>query len=279
MANPMPSPAESSQLDFYATVEAAYRNGDWNTVLEQGTVLNRRLARASGANVQALRQRLEMMLAHTHLYGFGNAESAQRHYQALLIQPVEASLRQMAEDGLKQCSDRIAAAAEGSGDRETATAELSERETSQRADQPSGSEREGSTAAEPWLNDLNANRATADNATPQPTIPTGETSNPSPRPRAGMAAATNGVAPGATLIPEVIDEPELLELHQADPSLADEIELNPQPILENQPLASLAEAAQAEIIAAEAGFGVEAAPVAEEPDPDLLACLRLVRLS
>jgi len=127
MVNLTPDPAESNQFDSYAAVEAAYRNGDWDTVLEQGAVLNRRLARASGANVQALRQRLELMLAHTHLYGFGNAESAQRHYQALLNQPVEASLRQIAEDGLKQCGDHVVAPVDGGGDPEIATAGPSER--------------------------------------------------------------------------------------------------------------------------------------------------------
>jgi hypothetical protein len=93
-----------------------------------------------------------------------------------------------------------------------------------------------------------------------------------------MAAETNGLTLGETLVPEVIDEPELLEIHQADPSLAEEVELNPQLTLVNQPLASLAEAAESEIIAA-GGVGVDAAAVAEEPDSDLLACLRLVRLS
>lgn len=272
MVNLTPDPAESNQFDFYAAVEAAYRNGDWDTVLEQGAVLNRRLARAGGANVQALRQRLELMLAHTHLYGFGNAESAQRHYQALLNQPVEASLRQIAEDGLKQCGDHVVAPADRSGDPETSTAGPSERETSQGSDQPDASE--GSAAAEPWLNDLNSNRATAANTTTM----TGKTSYSSAEARTGMAAETNGLTLGETLVPEVIDEPELLEIHQADPSLAEEVELNPQLTLVNQPLASLAEAAESEIIAA-GGVGVEAAAVAEEPDSDLLACLRLVRLS
>jgi hypothetical protein len=279
MANPMPSPAESSQLDFYAAVEAAYRSGDWDTVLEQGTVLNRRLARSGGAYVQALRQRLELMLAHTHFYGFGNAESAQRHYQALLNQPVEASLRQMAEDGLKQCRDRIAAAAVASADTETSTAELSERQTSQGSEETPESESEGSRAAQPWLDDRNADRASSANARSQPSTSTAGQSTLSAEPQTGMPAATNGLALGETLIPEVIDEPELLEIHQADPSLADEVELNPGPTRLNQPLASLAKAAQAELIAAQPGSGVDAAPVAEEPEPELLACLRLVRLS
>lgn len=277
MANPMPSPAESSQFDFYEAVEAAYRNGDWDTVLEQGTVLNRKLARAGGTNVQALRQRLELMLAHTHLYGFGNAESAQRQYQALLYQPVEASLRQMAEDGLKQCQERIAAAAGDRDDPEAAVAELSEREASTGSDQPSRSE--GSTAAEPWLSDLNTSRTTADSPRSQPTTTTDNTFNPSAQPQTGRPAATNGLGLGETLIPEVIDEPELLEVHQADPRLADELELSLEAAPGSQALASLAEAAQAEILAAGSGVGGDAAPIAEEPDPDLLACLRLVRLS
>lgn len=277
MANPMPNPAESSQLDSYAAVEAAYRNGDWNTVLEQGTVLNRRMARAAGANVQALRQRLELMLAHTHLYGFSDAESAQRHYQALLNQPLEASLRQMAEDGLKQCRDRVGAMAQLSGEQGTAASEPSEDNASQGSDL--ASESGGSAAAEPWLEDLNANRSTANTTTAQPTATTDASPLPSADQQASISTSTNNQDPSETLIPEVIDEPELLEIHQADPDLADEVLLNPPPTPVTQPLASLAEAAQAELNSAEPSSGFDAAPAAEEPDPDLLACLRLVRLS
>lgn len=262
MANPMPNLGESSQLDRYAAIEAAYRGGDWDTVLEQGTVLNRKLARVGGANAQALRQRLELMLAHTHLYGFGDAESAQGHYQALLNQPVEASLRQMAEEGLQQCRNRVAATASGSGDPATTTGDPGDRAASQEPANPS--ESQGSTAAEPWLADLNAKR--------QLTNPSGPSADP--------RAEANGQNPGDTLIPEVIEEPELLEVHQADPRLAEEVELTPQPTMASNILSSLAAAAQAELsgTTAEAAEAA-AAPAAEEPDPDLLGCLRLVRLS
>jgi hypothetical protein len=271
MANPMPNPAESSQDDLYATVEAAYRNGDWKAVLEQGTVLNRRMARAAGANVQALRQRLELMLAHTHLYGFNDPESAQIHYQELLNQPLEASLRQMAEDGVKQCRDRLVATASGSDDQDTATADQREGEMALDSDQ--ASDLTGSMAAEPWLEDLTAKSASADSTIPPAT--TGKSSNPSADRQSGTSAAAHDLDAAETLIPDVIDEPELLEIHQADPDLADEVVLNPQP----KPLASLAEAAKAEVNGAEPGFDFNAAPAGEEPDPDLLACLRLVRLS
>jgi hypothetical protein len=50
---------------------------------------------------------------------------------------------------------------------------------------------------------------------------------PQPAAEAGQAPAmpwleSTGVHP---LIPEVVDEPELIELHQANPALADEVEL------------------------------------------------------
>lgn len=277
MANPMPNLGESSQLDRYATIEAAYRSGDWDTVLEQGTVLNRKLARVGGANAQALRQRLELMLAHTHLYGFGDAESAQGHYQALLNQPVEASVRQMAEEGLELCRSRIAATASGSGDPTATTIDSGDHAASQEPTTPS--ESPGATAAEPWLADLTANRSSADNADRQPT--TTITSQFAAAP----AAEPSRLDPGETLIPEVIEEPELLEVHQTDPRLAEEVELAPRATVQTSPLASLAEAAQAALAGSqsEADVGVDVGGVApaaaEEPDPDLLACLRLVRLS
>ena len=275
MANPMPNLGESSQLDRYAAIEAAYRSGDWDTVLEQGTVLNRKLARVGGANAQALRQRLELMLAHTHLYGFGDAKSAQGHYQALLNQPVEASLRQMAEEGLQQCRDRVAATASDSGDPATTMLDPGDGASAQEPPNPSESQR--ATAAEPWLADLNANHSATDTSNRQPT-------NPSDRASQSRVEA-NGPNPGATLIPEVIEEPELLEVHQADSRLAEEVELTSEPTMATNILTSLAAAAQAELSGTSAELGEEelgevvGAPAAEEPDPELLACLRLVRLS
>ncbi|MEB3360562.1 MAG: hypothetical protein VKI42_00365 [Synechococcaceae cyanobacterium] len=271
----MPNLGESSQLDRYAAIEAAYRSGDWDTVLEQGTVLNRKLARVGGANAQALRQRLELMLAHTHLYGFGDAESAQGHYQALLNQPVEASLRQMAEEGLQQCRNRIAATASGSGDPATTTVDPGDGAAAQ--EPPNPSEPQKAAAAEPWLADLNANLSSTDNNNRQPTNPFDRSSD--------SRAETKGPNPGDTLIPEVIEEPELLEVHQADSRLAEEVDLTPEPSMATTVLTSLAAAAQAELSGTSAELGeeefgnVDAAPAAEEPDPELLACLRLVRLS
>ena len=296
MVNLIPNSADSSPLDEYVAIEAAYRSGDWATVIEQGPAFNRKLARAGGASAKALRQRLELMLAHTHLYGYGDADAAQRHYQALLNQPVETSLRQMAEDGLKQCRERILATA---GDRapfqaaaETTQAHEPQPPAAAEADRNSApwlnsmpgsavtaTAQAATTAAAPWLPDLNAKPSAPRNASPQPAAPAGQTSDLVDHLNAGSATAENAGDRSETLIPDVIEEPELIKVHQSDPRLADEVELLEPSALQPSEMEALVEAAETEQIAA-SGLQETTSPAADEPDPDadLLGCLRLVRL-
>jgi hypothetical protein len=75
-----------------------------------------------------------------------------------------------------------------------------------------------STAPTPWTT-VAIPPATPENSPPpQPEETASETSAP------GSAASVPGEQQ-ATLIPEVVEEPELFEIHQADPSLAEELEL------------------------------------------------------
>ena len=184
MVNPMPNPAESSPLDHYTALEAAYRQGDWAAVLEQGSVLNRKLTRAGGAQAQALRQRLELMLAHTHLYGFGNGEAAQQHYQALLNQPVDAALRQMAQEGLQTCRERIAAAAAAVSDDDVGAEESAEPTAQPRAATDGEA---ATTAAEPWLADLANKTDTSDKGPSSATTSAAESSERPSDPEIGRA--------------------------------------------------------------------------------------------
>ncbi|MFN7900765.1 MAG: hypothetical protein ACK5N0_14095 [Synechococcaceae cyanobacterium] len=76
----------------------------------------------------------------------------------------------------------------------------------------------------------------------------------------------------------MVEEPELIEVHQSDPLLAEEVELLEPSALQPSEMEALVEAAETEQIAA-SGFQEEW-PADDEPDPDsdLIACLRVVRL-
>ncbi|MFM8278599.1 MAG: hypothetical protein ACKN89_16725 [Cyanobium sp.] len=281
----MPISAPVSPLHHYTAIEAAYRQGEWDTVLQQGRTLGQSLAQERGTNAQALLQRLELMLGHTQLYGFGNIETAKAHYQALLNKPVEASLRQLAEEGLRQCNERVDLAATRSDQRETpATLDGNSDGTAgfgpTLQQLPLRRAAETNTpAAEPWLAKLVALRSRDSEVNAEPP----QTSNGS----AGLQAETTLIAadgePGEleTLIPDVIVEPELIELQQADPNLDDELTFRAPATVQGQGMAALAEAAAAEVAASGVGVAPDAAPAAAsiDADLDLLSCLRLVRLS
>jgi hypothetical protein len=161
-----PNEAVEPFIERYAAIEQAYRDRAWPTVLEEGTALVHDLGRSQDRITEGLRQRLLLLLGHTHLHGFGDLTAARDSYGAVLAADAEASLRQIAEEGLQQCDlpeepqAPVAAVAQVRA-----------------------------PAAMPWLEST------------------------------GVAA----------LIPDVVDEPELIELHQSDPALAEELDLQVRP--------------------------------------------------
>lgn len=285
MSDLMPISTAVSPLHLYTAIEAAYRQGEWDTVLKQGRVLSQSLAQERGSNAQALLQRLELMLGHTNFYGFGNIETAKAHYQALLNKPVEVSLRQLAEDGLRQCSERIGQTATRSDDRATpATLDGTPDGSAGLGPTPQelplrGAAETTTLAAEPWLVKLAAQRVQEREASAQ----TPQTSDGSAGPQAETSWIAAGGEPGATepLIADVIEEPELIELLQAGPSPAEELNLREPTTLQGQEMGALAKAAAAEVAAAAVGLEPDAPPAVEsiDADLDLLSCLLLVRLS
>jgi hypothetical protein len=138
----------------YAAIEQAYCEDRWSDVLGWGQSLLQEVAEGNDATSLGLRQRVQLLMAHTHLHGFGDRDAAESLYSAVLEGSAEPALRRGAEEGLLQCDLPVPPPA--------AMAE----------------------PAMPWL---------------------------------------SGGQPA--LIPEVVEEPELIEVHQADPALAEEIEL------------------------------------------------------
>ncbi len=175
-------------LERYQAIEQAYCAGVWSTVLDQGRNLMRDLRGQPGETSEPLRQRLLLLLGHTHLHGFADPEAAGECYAAVLSGNPEAELRPIAEEGMRAC-------------RPIAPPQV--------LPVPAASEedaQQGAAAAMPWL----------------------ETTPPAVRAVPAAATADRSAAP-APLVPQVVEEPELIELHQADPTLAEEVVVQVRP--------------------------------------------------
>ena len=277
----------------YGAIEKAYCADQWAEVIDQGQDLLQEIPRSSAPIPEGLKERVQLLMAHAHLYGFNDRAAAEDLYSDVLHSKAELALRQIAEQGLQQCSLGLqptaaviqAGATEARSPRpvaETAaaasaqtTAAAQEQASAQEQAAAVDSHRAGvpdseparapasarsaaaapaaaapaatSSLAMPWLvagAAVSTAAAAAASTAPTPwttvaTPPAIPESSPPPQPEEtaseinapGSAASAPGSVvsvPGdeqATLIPEVVEEPELFEIHQADPSLAEELEL------------------------------------------------------
>jgi hypothetical protein len=176
----------------YAAIEQAYCEDRWSDVLGWGQSLLQEVSEGKDATSLGLRQRVQLLMAHTHLYGFGDRDAAESLYRTVLEGSAEPALRRGAEEGLLQC-DLPVRPPEAMAEDSPGTSVLEEPGSPPPA--ATSSQRASSQApAMPWLG-------------------------------SGQTA----------LVPEVVEEPELIEVHQADPALAEEIEL-----VERQRLAPVA---------------------------------------
>lgn len=197
----------------YAVIEQAYSKENWAAVLQHGEELLGLLKTTDNPQLVGLKMRLQLLLGHTQLYGYADKTAASGYYGAVAELSSEAALTKIAAQGLKQCAIEDAPA-------EPATvAAVTEVVTPPTGAPTVAPEQASSGPAAPWLT---------------------QTQTPaSPAPAAAVAAGVLEVlptepAPDATpaapwsepsLIPDVVEEPELIELHQADPSLAEDVEL------------------------------------------------------
>lgn len=186
----------------YEAIEQVYSECQWDDVARQSEALLVELPNDPG---HPLRQRLQILLGHTYLYGYQDATTASGFYSRVLDATAEPVLRDIAEQGLQQCASLASAPPPAAAE---TTQELAEEPATEptaiAAGQafpfsaetvnpaPGGSDAQ---AAMPWMEQLGG-------------------SDP--------AAAT---APAPALVVEVIDEPELIEVAQADPAQAEELEL------------------------------------------------------
>jgi hypothetical protein len=238
----------------YAAIEKAYCEDRWALVIDKGG----RLLSQLHPGDSGLRERLQLLMAHSYLYGFGERDAAEDLYRAVLESKAEASLRQIAAQGLEQCEQPPQPLASPAVTATNLAAEpiaqphpaLRPEELPQPVRAPSLEEDSGASLHDSVqaLIPTAPETATPSEATPsQPKSPVMPwLAGNSPPPEIAREPATNlpplpanlpwamaegGVEqmpsepPQEPLVAEVIDEPEMIEVHQADPRLAEEIEL------------------------------------------------------
>ncbi|MFM7394778.1 MAG: hypothetical protein ACKO22_10550 [Cyanobium sp.] len=237
---------QEAAADRYAAIEAAYCDDCWQDVLTQGRKLLEDLGAEDDALATALRQRLHLLMAHTHLHGLGDRDTAEELYrQVLNTANAEPALRRSAEEGLQQCARPNGRPATATEDAPSAVAPPTPApapSTGHPFPEPvapplaldpavpfstgTGSSGTGSiqAAATPWLQ---ANPETPAAAVPAektdakaPALESAPTSTP-------ITSTPTTPSPSAapSLMAEVVEEPELLDVHRADPLRAEEIEL------------------------------------------------------
>ncbi|MFN6351399.1 MAG: hypothetical protein ACK40D_00785 [Cyanobacteriota bacterium] len=267
------SPDTSDWQKRYAVIEKAYCQGRWATVVEAGTLLLRELiAAGGGAEAMALCHRMQLLMAHTLLHGYGDRDAAEDLYEVVRQSDAEPALRQIAEDGLDQCHEPLVSTmvTEAEDDEEpparpTLFLPETERAESEEKSRP-GSSGKGSSAKalqvplhplpsmapepepmEETLPDTTATKRAGltdrgiaadpfnlaeDEAAPtkakskEPVMPwLSQPASLEPEvPTANDLPWLQGKKPSA-LIPDVVDEPELIEVHQASPRLAEEVDV------------------------------------------------------
>ena len=157
----------------YEAIEGFYNGRQWDDVASLSEAL---LVELPDDPSHPLRQRLQLLLGHTYCYGYQDAQTATGFYSRVLAASEETMLREIAEQGLKQCinlADIAVAPAEVTPDQSPAA-----------------------KAATPWMEQL------------------GEV---------GLTELWRSEL-GLTEV-EVIEEPELIELAQANPRTAEPVDL------------------------------------------------------
>lgn len=230
----------------YEAIELAYREERWQDVLQDGRTLLEALEGSDEPLAHALRLRVLLLQAHALLHGLGDRDGAEDLYRAVLTsREAEPALRQSAEQGLQQCNlpvFRPSRFAEAKADTEAEPDTPAPAAARPSADVPAA--RPSSDAPPADGEDDPApmgagGRSEASNGAPGPKLPA-FLENPA----AGVAASAPSTArnhampwlaqsPAAgaeeRVVAEVVHEPEQIEVHQADPSLVEPVDLTELP--------------------------------------------------
>ena len=259
----------------YGQIEEAYRQQEWSIVMDQGQSLLAELEKQPEAGA-GLKPRLQLLMAHSLLYGFNDTLMAEDLYTRVAGDSSESELQPVAEAGIHNCRANRAQRRENEAH---AQAEAAQRRKAEQEE----------------LTSATANRDKSQPASPVPGAGAGSPGPVMPwltQTAADSALVSQDWAPlGETLIPEIVDEPELLELHQTGSSLAEEVDLMVRERLgvglaelgdpNRHAIESVAFAEQAATAekAQQAGEPAKVSAQAEGEDDDLMAGLLRVVLS
>lgn len=172
----------------YEAIEGFYNERQWDDVASLSEAL---LVELPDDPSHPLRQRLQLLLGHTYCYGYQDAQTATGFYSRVLAASEETMLREIAEQGLKQCinlADIAVAPAEVIPDQSPAATAATSATAATAVS--------AGTAATPWMEQL------------------GEV---------GLTELGRSEV-GLTEV-EVIEEPELIELAQANRRTAEPVDL------------------------------------------------------
>lgn len=255
----------------YRALEQAYAAQHWSHVIRLGESLLASLKGNRGLAFE-LRPRTQVLIAHAYLYGLSDRDAAEDLYGAVISSRCDPALRQIAAEGLKACNEPLRARPQAPQAAEPAPArEPLEPPPASESSPPAPAADQGAAPwATPWAAPQTGSAVAGPAAGPAgersaPAMPwlakPTDAAQPAVQPAPGHGGdapwLSNGVAASAparedqqtrslaepptaltmaaeTLIPDVIEEPELIEVHQADPALADPVELtiaSPQPQL------------------------------------------------
>jgi hypothetical protein len=221
----------------YSAIELAYSERRWAEVESLSQTL---LAELSTNPADPLQLRLVLLLGHTRLYGLADPSGARHHYASVLEHCDEPTLREIAQQGLEQCTQLSKAvpstdpAAPWLGSDEQAQPSGANPETEASATR--------SADATPWLRSEEA---------PKPTQPEAGGNDPPPETVGNLGesilplakeqtaetisaaiakpASSGPNEPMNVLVPEIVDEPEQIAVAQADPLLQEELPLQELP--------------------------------------------------
>ena len=184
----------------YEAIERVYSERQWDDVARLSEEL---LLELPNEPSDPLRQRLQLLLGHTYLYGYQDRATATGFYSRVRATTQEPVLRDIADQGLEQCTSQATQL-------EVAPEQASNAPSAGGQAFPFGNEpvAEGTVitsaaSAMPWMEQLGGIEPT-DVQVPVPAqVP----------------------VPVPNLVVEVVDEPELIEVAQADAATAQELDV------------------------------------------------------
>lgn len=188
--------------DRYAAIERMYSQGQWQQVLDASEAL---LASLQGNDNPSLRQRLLLLQGHTRLHGLQQLDAAIALYQQVLDSQPEPVLLAVAQQELDRARS-LTTSTKPTGEPVPGEPVPSQVESPDHAfpftaaavgTPPAGQ----ASAAAPWLEGLSQ---------PEPAAP----------PWVSEPAAAASLTPV-----ELIEEPEQIAVHQADPTSAEIVDL------------------------------------------------------